>query len=115
MLQTGLDDLSHQVLGDLGCFLDAPAFGDESGHIRAGGEESSLLEGLDMQTDRCFLHDYLYRWARSAYSSTLRVNDLLRLIFLQVLGRPLEQQGRELHRLEVHTLLLPNLGGELLE
>ena len=52
MLQTGFNDFARQPLRDFDCFHDAPAFGNQPGHIPTGGHIPALSQRLKMQANR---------------------------------------------------------------
>ena len=56
VLDARLGDLPGESLGDFGGFGDAAPFCDQTGNVRARGEEASTGQSLDVKSNRYFGH-----------------------------------------------------------
>jgi len=55
VFKAGLHDLARQPLSDLDSFHEAATLSDQAGNVRTGGHVPALVEGLEVQPDRCFV------------------------------------------------------------
>jgi len=59
VLDARLRNLARKTLRNFGRFGHAAPFGNQTGHIRTSGEESTFFPRLDMHPDRRFVHGIL--------------------------------------------------------
>lgn len=66
MLDARLGDPTGQPLGDLGDLGDAAPFRNQTRNIDARGEKTAVVQSLDVESDRCFVHGSVSHTVRTA-------------------------------------------------